>query len=388
MAPLLCHIHSQNYTKWCLTPTRSWYKISAGNEGQNTLNNQRRKLYRALRAQMRDTRVLLHESRSSLLLFITLVVGGALLFYLFYRDPLSNQPISFAEALYGTFSLLFFQGSLEFPHQWYLQLLYFIIPILGLIAVVDGVIRFGVALTNKQERGQKWQIAMASTYYHHSVICGIGKVGYRVAVELLKFDREVVAIESNPECRFIEKVQALGIPVIIADARRPETLVKAGIEQADAIIPCTDDELANLDIALDARELNPDVKIVMRMFDADLAQRIEKGFGIHTAYSVSALAAPTIATASMRVNVRSSFYVGDTLLNISEVTIKPGAALAGWTIKELEEKLDLSVVSFIDDQQTHLHPDHNLRLNPQNKILVLATLDTLQRLEALNHPAK
>jgi voltage-gated potassium channel len=352
----------------------------------NTPHNKRRKLHRALRAQMRDARVLLHESRGSLLLFMALVIGGALVFYLFYREPFSNRSIGFAEALYGSFSLLFFQGSLGFPDQWYLQLLYFILPILGLIAVVDGVIRFGVALTNKQERGQKWQIAMASTYNKHSIICGIGKVGYRVALELLKFDREVVAVEANPECRFIEKVQALGIPVIIADARRPEVLIKAGIEQAEAVIPCTDDELTNLDIALDARELNPEAKIVMRMFDPELAQRIEKGFGIHTAYSVSALAAPTIATASMRVNVKSSFYVENTLLNISEITVKPGTQLAGWTINELEEKLDLSVVSFIDDQQTHLHPDHCLQLNPQNKILVLATLDTLHRLEALNRP--
>jgi Trk K+ transport system NAD-binding subunit len=345
-----------------------------------------RNIRRAVRAQLRDARVLLQESRGPLLLFITVVVGGALVFYGFYRDPLSGRPLGFAQALYGTFSLLFFQGSLEFPSQWYLQLLYFIIPILGLVAVADGIIRFGVALTNKQERGQKWQIAMASTYRNHAIICGIGKVGYRVALELLKFEREVVAIEANPEGRFVEKAQALGIPVIIADARRPETLVKAGVEQADAVIPCTDDELSNLDIALDARELNPDVKIVMRMFDPDLAQRIEKGFGIHTAYSVSALAAPTIATASMRVNVKSSFYVEGSLLNISEITIKPGASLEGWSIQELEEKLDLSVVSFIDHQKTHLHPDHSLRLNAGNKILVLATLNTLQRLESLNCP--
>ena len=129
----------------------------------------------------------------------------------------------------------------------------------------------------------------------------------RYALELLDHlatpDREVVAIELNAQGRFVEKAKALGIPVIIANARRTENLVKAGVMQAKAVIPCTDDELANLDIALDARELNPDLKIVMRMFDSDLARRIEKGFGIHTAFSTSALAAPIFAAASMRVNV-------------------------------------------------------------------------------------
>lgn len=344
-----------------------------------------RNFRRSIRAQMRDLRVLLGESRGSLIALLCIVLGGALIFRLFYVDPQTGQPIGFAQALYGAFTLLFFENTLGFPAQWYLQLLYFIIPILGLTAVVDGVVRFGAALTNKQARGQKWQIAMASTYNQHIIVCGIGKVGYRVALELLKFGREVVAVEANPECRFIEQALALNIPVIIADARRPETLLKAGIQKADAIIPCTDDELTNLDVALDARELNPGIKIVMRMFDPDLATRIEKGFGIHTAYSVSALAAPTIATAAMRVSVRSSFYVGDTLLNLSELTVRADSRLIGRTVQEIEEQLDLSLVSYIEGSTTDLHPAPNQRIQPESKLLVLATLDTLHELENLNH---
>lgn len=340
---------------------------------------------RALRAQMRDAYVLLQESGSALLLFIALVIGGAILFYFFYTDPVNGQPIEFAEALYGTFALLFFQDALTFPHhQWYLQVLYFIIPILGLIVVADGVIRFGVALTNKKERGQKWQIAMASTYHNHIIVCGMGKVGFRVTRELLKLGQEVVAIEIQPDGRFLEKALAMGIPVIIADARRTENLLKSGIEKASAVIACTNDELTNLDIALDAREVRPDIKVVLRMFDADLARRVEKGFGIHTAFSTSALAAPVFAAASLRVDVKSSFYVGDTLLHISALDIAPGAALEGWRIGKLEEELDLSVVSYIDGQTTHLHPESTIRLSAGDQVLVMASLEALHKLEELN----
>lgn len=347
----------------------------------------KRDLRRALRAQLRDAWVLLQESRTALLLFVALVLGGALAFYFFYTDPHTGESIGFAEALYGTFSLVFFQGTLDFPRQWYLQLLFFVIPIIGLFVAVDGVIRFGVALTNKQERGQKWQIAMASTYSGHVIICGMGKVGYRVALELLKFDREVVAIERDGEGRFVEKALALGIPVIIADARRTENLVKAGILLADAVIPCTDDELTNLDVALDARELNPQAKVVMRMFDPDLARRVEKGFGIHTAFSTSALAAPVFAAATMRVNVKASFYVNNSLLNISELVIQAGARIEGWSVQKLEQSLDLSVVSCLESGASHLHPAPELRLKAGNTILVLASLDTLHCLDKMNRPA-
>jgi Trk K+ transport system NAD-binding subunit len=268
-----------------------------------------------------------------------------------------------------------------------LQILFFVIPILGLAVVAEGVLRFGVALTNKQSRGQKWQVAMASTYSNHVIVCGVGKVGFRVILELLKFGREVVAIEQNPEGRFVEKAQALGIPLIIANARRSANIIKAGVQRADAIIPCTADELSNLDIALDAREINPDIKVVMRMFDPDLARRVEKGFDIHTAFSTSALAAPIFASAAMRVNVKSSFYVGDTLLNLSELRVQPGSPLVGWSVKKLEAEMDLSVVCYQGQDCADLHPQPDLLLQGGDQILVIAELETLRRLSDINHPA-
>jgi Trk K+ transport system NAD-binding subunit len=267
-------------------------------------------------------------------------------------------------------------------------MLYFVVPILGLVALADGVIHFGSALIDKRQRGQKWQAAMASTYKDHVIVCGLGKVGYRVILELRKFGREVVGVEQNADGRFVEKVQALGIPVIIADARREETLVKAGVAQADVVIPCTEDELTNLDIALDARDLNPDIKIVMRMFDPELAERVERGFGIHTAFSVSALAAPSFAAAAMRVNVQHSFYVGETLVNLSELIVAPGSRLAGQTVAEVEAGLDMSVMSYEGGGIADLHPKPAQRLRAGDKITVLATLEILKQLDGLNRPAR
>ena len=91
-----------------------------------------------------------------------------------------------------------------------------------------GLFRFGSALLNKQERGQKWQVAMASTYKGHVIVCGLGKLGYRVILELLEFGREVVGIELDANGRFVERIQALNVPVVLADARREENLHQGG----------------------------------------------------------------------------------------------------------------------------------------------------------------
>jgi Trk K+ transport system NAD-binding subunit len=337
-----------------------------------------------LKAEYRDVRVLVNEFRYSLILFFAVIIGGSLFFSSLYTFPGTNLSPTLPQALHATFSLLFFEIVFPFPDQWYLQLFFFVIPILGVAVLVDGFIRFGTALIIKQNRGQKWQVAMASTYNNHVIVCGMGRIGYRITLELLKFGREIVAIEIDENSQFVEKVKSLDITLIIADARRSENLINANVRQADAIIPCTADELTNLEIALDARELNPDIKVVMRMFDADLAKRVEKGFGIHTAFSTSALAAPIFAAAAMRVDVKHSFYVGDQLQNLSEVVISPDSQLIGWSVEKMENDLGLSFVSYQDGDTAILYPDQELVLKPGAKILIIASIDTLFQINEMN----
>ncbi len=340
-----------------------------------------------LRAQLRDALVLFQEFRHSLLFFVIILFLGAIILHFLYTFPDTAQHPSFSEGLYGTFSLIFFQPSLPFPDKWYLQVLFFIIPIVGLAVIADGVLRFSAALANKKERGQNWQVAMASTYSNHIIVCGVGKVGYRVIHELLRHGREVVAIDSNAEGRFIERVMEMGVPLLIADARRSANIIKAGVKKASAIVPCTDDELTNLDVALDAREINPNIKVVMRMFDPDLAKRAEKGFGIHTAFSASALTAPFVAAAAMRLDVKSAFYLEDDLVSVSEIVVQPSSTFIGWTLHEFQEKINLTVVWYGTQNTSALHPAPQTRIQPGAKMFVLGTWDALEELQSLNKSA-
>ncbi len=337
---------------------------------------------RSLRAQARDARVLLGESRGALILFATILIFGGLALRTFYVNPETGDRLNLTESVYAVLGMIFFQNQLPLPENPGLRVLFFVIPIVGLVAVADGVLRFGAALIDKQSRGQKWQAAMATTYSNHVIVCGLGKVGYRVAQELLKMGRDVIGIEQNPEGRFVEQAQALGIPVLIADARRPETLTRAGVARADVIIPATENELTNLDIALDARELNPEIKIVMRMFDPDLARRVETGFGIHTAYSVSALAAPVFAAAAMRGGIKASFYAGETLLNIVEMTVTPGCAVVNRTVAEVEEAYDVSIVAVSNATNADIRPGPEVVLHAGDQLMVMGSLEQLSRVNA------
>ena len=94
-----------------------------------------------MRAAWRDTLLLLRQFAAPLLLFSLIIVGGGLLYYALAR--LAGEPVdSPAEAIYLTLGLAFFQPNGEFPHEWYLQLFYFAVPVLGL-----GILAAGLALS-------------------------------------------------------------------------------------------------------------------------------------------------------------------------------------------------------------------------------------------------
>lgn len=342
---------------------------------------------RTLRTKFRELQILLLISRTPLITFMVVIVGGAILFHSYYHFPGTLQSPDFGLALFASFALIFFEMVLPFPEQPLFQVLYFILPILGLTALADGVLQFISTLMSRQARGQKWQVAMASTYKDHIIICGAGKVGYRVLLELLKHERDVVMIEVNPDGRFVANIQELGVPLLIDDATRKESLLKAGVEKASAIVPATDDELRNLDIALEAREFQPGIKVVMRMFDADLARRIEKGFGIHTAFSTSALAAPIFASAAMKMDVKYSFYVENELLMISEVVIAQNSPLAGVQVRALEEGYELSVICSIANAKAELHPQGEHAVQAGDRLLLLGSRERLHAVQRLNRSA-
>jgi len=342
-----------------------------------------RQVRRLVRAYVRDTRVLVHTFRYPLLFFALLLLLGTLVLRLAYH-PAARLP--WGEALHMALKLMFFETVAPYPVSPVAQMVFVLWPVLGMALAVDGIVRFGTALFNRQGRKEAWQVAVASTYREHIVVCGMGKVGYRVTLQLLRMQQQVVGIERDAECAFVDRVRREGVPVLLGDARDRDLLEKAGVGVASAIVACTDDDLANLEVALEGRELNPDLKVVLRMFDQALAERMCRGFGIHTAFSTSALAAPALAAAATRAAVEYSFYVDDVLLNVSRLTVADGSPLTGGTVGEVEQELDLSIIFCRDARGVDYHPPGDKVLEGGDQIVVSASLPALASLERMNLP--
>ena len=95
---------------------------------------------RNMRAAWRDTLVLLRQFAWPLLLFVAVLVGGGLLYDAL--AAIAGQPVdSPVESIYGVLEMIFLQPLGEFPDVWYLQLFYFVMPIVGI-----GILAFGLAI--------------------------------------------------------------------------------------------------------------------------------------------------------------------------------------------------------------------------------------------------
>ncbi|HEX9438355.1 MAG TPA: NAD(P)-binding protein, partial [Roseiflexaceae bacterium] len=343
-----------------------------------TQRKQRYPLRRLIRANLYDLGLLLRESWVVLSGFGLLALVGTL--YLHYFPP---HQLAFIPALYETLKLLTFQSALNLPGDSLGQVLFFLLPLLGLGLIVQGVLNFGRLLLDKGDRRQAWQVALASTYHDHIIICGLGRVGLRVLMQLLDAGYEVVVVDHAWDSQFVERALILKAPVVPGDAREPETLRQASIARARAVITTLDGDLLNIEIALTARGIRPDIRVILRVFNEELDRNLERGFGPNTAFSASALAAPTFAGAAVGRAIDYVLPIGDILLGVTKLDVQPDSQLSGF-VRAVEEANGIRVLDHQDAAGRHPRRDLLRQLASGDRIMALGPLEALEALRLKN----
>ena len=336
---------------------------------------------------LRYLRILAAEFRWSLAIFFGVWwVAAGILWCWYVRPGPEGGPLSFREALYDVFMMLPAQTPIPPPKSFGLLLVFYAVPAIGLIIVAEGIVRFGVVLFNRKLRLQEWTMVECASLSDHIIVCGGGKVGYRVTLELTRLKEQVVVIEKEASTIFLQEMQARGIPVIIADARFQRTLENANIAKAKALIATTNDDLVNLESALGARELNPKIRVVLRMFDDTLAKKIEGAFSI-PAISTSNVSAPSFVAAATNRGGFHSFKIDEYDLHLADLTVVEGCCLVGQTIGQITRAIDFTVVLYKSPTVFDLHPNPDIVLKAGDKIIVLASLEKLSEIEKMNKKA-
>lgn len=339
---------------------------------------------RALRVHLSFVRVLVRQFRVSIGLFVVVVLLGGLIIWGEYRA----EGMSYAHAVYAALTLTFFEISEGYPQDKgiVIQLLYFLLPAVGLTLIAESLVRFGVAVFNRRHMSEEWHMALASTFKDHVVITGLGHVGRRVALQLSKHER-LVCLEVASNVRE-GGLAALGLPedvaLIVGDATQLELLKKANVAHARAVLALTDNDLANLEIALLARELNPKIRVVIRMFNEALGQRLVEQFKFDAVYSTSALAAPSFVSALYHSRILQTIQVGEgRVVHMAQFEVAAGSPLAGHTVLEIERLTEASVVLHQTRGKEDLLPSADARVAAGDHLFVLCELAKIDGFEKL-----
>jgi Trk K+ transport system NAD-binding subunit len=195
----------------------------------------------------------------------------------------------------------------------------------------------------------------------------------------------VVAIERNPDSPLLDDVLELGVPVIHGNGRQPKALEQAGINRARAIILATSDDLANLDAALSARDLNPQVRVVLRLFDDTLASKFAGAFAM-PAISTARVAAPAFIAAATNRKVYQDFELSGKPVHLIDVTVQDHGELVGRTVGEVQSQAEVNIVMHSGAAGVNVNPPHDLALAAGDSLLVIAPMERLLGLEARNQP--
>ncbi len=297
---------------------------------------------------------------------------------------------SFAESLYMaviTLSTVGFSEVHQLSTAGRIFTTFLIVAGVGIVAYSFGTI--GQFLISGELRGTLRRRRMQKKIDQldgHVIVCGYGRVGQRVTLDLDQQGQDCVVIDTNPERFRGEPEERLAI---VSDASDDDELLRCGIEKARGLVAATGNDATNTFITLTARSKNADLVIVARSDQPKTEAKLLKA-GANHVISPSTIAGHRIATQLMHPSVVDFLdvvtHAGDEELWLEEVAVRAEADLEGKTLVEsnLQRSTGVNVLAVRRRGKQNVETESiaDTRLEAGD---VLIALGTRVQLDAMKH---
>ncbi len=345
----------------------------------------RGRIFRLFRVIWQDTQALIKEFRRPLIAFILAVfVGGYI-----YGELLivaGKSPVPYIDLPYYMLSLMILEPPTDVPTEPYLIMFWYLLPLIAVYIIGQGAADFFRLFFVRTERRDAWEAAVASTYRNHVILIGIGHVGFRVARTLVSMGFEVVALTDKIPSDVDDGISQLGIPVVVGDGRLPKTLRDAGIDHAQSIVICTSNDHINLEITMRARDLNPNIRIVTRMWDDRFASQLHRFMDVEV-LSASDLAAPAFAGASVDIDITQTLSIAGEDYSMIKLQVRAGSFMDGQTIEHLQDDEGVDVVLHgRNGQEPDVHPPRGTIVQGGDTLVLFAQHSKITDIVSRNRP--
>ncbi len=220
---------------------------------------------------------------------------------------------------------------------------------------------------------------------NHYIVCGFGRIGQEICSILQENNRTVVVIENNEEV--LRELDKLGYIALQGNASDDDTLLKAGIKNAQGLVAVVSTDAENLYITLTARGLNPKLFILSRSSGTPgVAKKLERA-GATKVISPYSIGARRMAQLIVRPTVVDfldlAMQARELGLCMEELLITEQATFVDKSLMQsgLRKKYDIIVVAI-------KRPDMPMIFNPGPKTIIqqndiLIVLGDNQQISAL-----
>ncbi len=310
------------------------------------------------------------------------IAVAAFLYRLIY-NRIIWPPISYVKALYAILNMMLFQITYtDIPETPALDPFFIIVPLIGFPILLI----FGVNLLNilriffvRGDRGQDWQRARVRTIERPILICGLDHLGYRIAERFLDWGRPVVAIAEGPTPLVTELLDR-DLPIIYGDVRNVDVLRSAGVDRAQTVLVCTARDLVNLEAVYHIRALNSGASIVLRLFEDEIADEIERSFDVKTIVSRSQVAAQTFAHAAIGLEVLETFTLRYHTYALAKLPLREPLLRNGATVGALADRWDMTIVALHRGARLWMEPEVTMTLQAKDVLFVFTPFERLTAL--------
>jgi Trk K+ transport system NAD-binding subunit len=213
--------------------------------------------------------------------------------------------------------------------------------------------------------------ATESSLSGHVIVCGLQDVGLRIVEQLHAAGETVIVVDDDPNPRLVRIIADLGITHLAASAQRTSTLRRAGIDAALAIVCVVPDELRNLEVALLARRMRPELRVVVQLTNQAVGRAVARVTGAGTVLDVATLAAPAFVEACLERRSHALELAGEQFRILEKTVDTSGSLRAIFG--------DLAPVAVVpgDGSAIHVCPGRDLEVGPGDRVVVVGTVADL-----------
>lgn len=218
--------------------------------------------------------------------FILSVMFTSTMFFHFHDG------LPWVDSFYFTVTMMATVGFGDYSLKDHSDLSKIVGSIIMMLAVTGTAIIF--ALVSDSIIRRRRELSMGRTSYKghgHVLVVGGGSVGFNVIKQLLDMGEKPVILDKTLDGRYSQHIVDLGVPYLVGNAKDEQNLYRAGLGQCKALICVTQDDLTNLEVGLDARTSRPDLRVVLRIYDQNLANNLKDAAAIKYTLSMSNIAA-------------------------------------------------------------------------------------------------